>query len=64
MTYHDKYTVHTYRNTEFLQWWTELNTELWRLDCREANSDEAQDAYDMGESPETAAKNFSVIWSS
>lgn len=52
--------VPTYRNTEFMDWWQMLNRECAKLGLGERPFGEAHDAYEMGESPDTAAAHFAA----
>jgi hypothetical protein len=55
------YAVQTYRNTEPSAWWKMLNDECRKLGIAERTFGDAYDAYQMGESPETAAANFKAM---
>lgn len=47
--------VPTYKNTKFADWWQMLNAELAKVGKTEMTFGPAKDAYDVGESPTTAA---------
>lgn len=49
--------VKTRRNTKFVDWYDLLNAECQRRGLPTPTFGPAHDAYDMGESPETAAAN-------
>jgi predicted negative regulator of RcsB-dependent stress response len=50
------YAVRTHRNTAFVPWWKELNGELKKRRLPEALYGDARDAYEMGQSPESEAR--------
>ncbi|MHC2481595.1 hypothetical protein [Rhizobium leguminosarum] len=56
-----KYAVPTYRNTDRSEWWRQLNEECRKLGIAERTFGDAYDAYEMGESPSTAAAQFAAM---
>lgn len=56
--------VKTKRNCEFLAWWRLLNAEMdKKKPGQQVGFGDARDSYEFGESPETAAQQLWVQWS-
>jgi len=50
--------IPTYRNTKLMPWWEMLNAEMAKRGLDQVNFGDARGAYEVGESPETAAAYF------
>lgn len=55
------YAVPTYRNTDHSSWWKMLNDECRKLGIADRTFGEAYDAYEVGETPATAAAQFAAM---
>lgn len=56
-------TLKTKANTEFMNWWPLLNKEMEKQSWKQVGFKDANSCWEMGESPETAAKQLIVMWS-
>jgi exonuclease VII small subunit len=54
--------VMTKENTEFMEWWKELNAETEKLGWGDAMLREAKDSYESGVSPKEGAIQIATVW--
>lgn len=54
-------TVKTYRNTKFMDWYDLLNAECEKRGVPTPTYGPAHDAWEMGETPSTAAANVEAV---
>jgi hypothetical protein len=55
--------LQTKANTEFMDWWKLLNAHLALKEWPQAGFSDAKGCYEMGESPEAAARQLILVWS-